>query len=63
MTGASDITASSRLLSSLYTSYERELGRRVTGGTMTSKERNTKLTRARNNIMSIMKEITKNIEL
>lgn len=55
--GNTDIIACSNLLSSLYESYSRGLRSRVAEGRMTSRTRNAKLERARQNIMDIINEI------
>lgn len=52
-----DKVAGSDLLSALYTSYERGLNVRVSGGVLTARERNAKLSKARNNMVAIMNEI------
>ena len=51
------MVASSNLLSALYNSYARGLRSRVAEGRMTSRTRNAKLERARQNIMDIINEI------
>lgn len=55
--GNTDIIACSNLLSSLYESYSRGPRSRVAEGRMTSRTRNAKLERARQNIMDIINEI------